>query len=88
LLEALWLSLFGALAGSLLGLGLVALINAVGIEMPPPPAAADPMKLALSVLPSDFLWVGLFMMVVLTVAAVPPTLRILRLKIVDALGHV
>jgi putative ABC transport system permease protein len=88
LLEALWLALFGALAGSALGAGLSALIDAVGIEMPPPPAAVDPMVLAVRVLPSDFLWVCAFMVVVLTVAAVPPILRILRLKIVDALGHV
>ena len=88
LLEALWLSLFGGLLGNALGGGLVALINALEIEMPPPPSAVDPMKLALAVAPSDFLWAAAFMAVILCVAAVPPTLRILRLRIVDALSHV
>jgi ABC-type lipoprotein release transport system permease subunit len=56
--------------------------------MPPPPAAVDPIKLALAVVPSDFALAMAFMMIVLTVSAIPPTLRIVRLQIVDALGHV
>ena len=87
-LEAFWLGLLGGLLGSVLGLGLVVLINVLEIKMPPPPAAADPMNLALNVVPLDFLWAVAFMVVIVVVAAVPPTLRILRLRIVDALGHV
>lgn len=88
LLEALWLGLLGALTGSALGLALVALINFLELEMPPPPAAVDPMKLALSVIPSDFGWVVAFMMGILVLASIPPMFRIFRLKIVEALGHV
>lgn len=88
LLEALWLGLLGGLLGSVLGLGLVVLVNGLEIKMPPPPAAVDPMTLALSVVPSDFLWAVAFMVAIVVLAAVPPTLRILRLRIVDALGHV
>jgi ABC-type antimicrobial peptide transport system permease subunit len=64
------------------------LVNVLEIEMPPPPAAADPMKLELNVIPLDFLWAVAFMVVIVVVAAIPPTLRILRLRIVDALGHI
>jgi ABC-type lipoprotein release transport system permease subunit len=71
-----------------LGLGLVAVVNRLEIKMPPPPAAVDPMALALRVAPSDFLWAMAAMVVIVVVAALPPTLRILRLRIVDALGHV
>ena len=56
--------------------------------MPPPPAAVDPIRLALSLVPLDFLWAVAFMVVLVVAAAIPPTLRILRLRIVDALGHV
>ena len=86
--EALWLALFGGIAGSTLGLGLVTLINFLKINMPPPPAAVDPMLLTLAVMPSDFLWIFAFMTVILAAAAVPPMLRVFRLQIVDALGHV
>jgi ABC-type lipoprotein release transport system permease subunit len=87
-LEAFWLGLLGGLLGSVLGLGLAALVNRLEIKMPPPPAAVDPMTLALRVVPSDFLWAMAAMIVIVVVAALPPTLRILRLRIVDALGHV
>lgn len=88
LLEALWLALLGALAGSALGLGLVGIINLLDLQMPPPPAAVDPIDLALTVVPSDFALSTLFMAVILVLAAVPPVMRVLRLKIVDAIGHV
>jgi putative ABC transport system permease protein len=87
-LEAVWMALFGGIAGGALGGILVGIINAIEIEMPPPPAAVDPIKLALAVVPSDFALAMAFMVVVLTVSAIPPILRIFRLQIVDALGHV
>jgi len=86
--EALWLALLGGIAGSSLGLGLVALINFLEIDMPPPPGATDPIQLALAVMPADFLWIFAGMTVVLAAAAIPPMLRVFRLQIVDALGHV
>lgn len=88
LMEALWLAAIGGLAGGALGLALAVVINAIKIEMPPPPAAVDPMALSLSVAPGDVLWAIAFMVAVLGVAAIAPMLRILRLQIVDALGHV
>ena len=88
LLEALWLGLFGGLAGDALAGVLVAAINAAGIDMPPPPGAAAGFPLRLAVRPGDFVAVLALMIVVLAVASVPPTLRSVRLRIVDALGHV
>jgi putative ABC transport system permease protein len=86
--EALWLGLFGAIAGSTLGLSLVSVINALRIDMPPPPGAVDPIQLTLAVVPGDVIGICAFMTVILAGAAVPPMLRVFRLQIVDALGHV
>ena len=86
--EALWLALFGVIGGSALGLALVAAINALRIDMPPPPGAVDPIQLTLAVVPTDVIAICLFMTVILAAAAVPPILRVLRLRIVDALGYV
>jgi putative ABC transport system permease protein len=88
ILEALWLALLGAIGGSALGFGLVWLINVLKIDMPPPPGAVDPIVLALAVVPSDFLWICVSMTVIVAAAAVPPMVRVFRLQIVDALGHV
>ena len=88
LLEALWLAFFGAFAGGGLGIILVGIINFLELEMPPPPAAVDPIDLALAVVPSDFLLAAVFMAVILLFASVPPIMRVFRLKIVEALGHV
>jgi putative ABC transport system permease protein len=87
-LEAVWLGLLGGLAGGVLGLVAVVAVNASAIQMPPPPGAVSPIELHLSPHPTDFLGVVLTMMVVLAVASIPPALRSVRLKIVDALGHV
>jgi putative ABC transport system permease protein len=86
--EALWLGLLGGLAGS--GLGFVAIVglNALRIEMPPPPGATSPIDLRLAVVPEAFVGTIVLMLVVLVLAAVVPIVRTLRLRIVEALGHV
>jgi len=86
-LEALWLGLLGGLSGAVLGLGLATLINHLGIRMPPPPGAADPLDLFLRVVPSDLAAALLFMVVVLGVASLVPALRVIRLRIAEALAH-
>lgn len=88
MLEALWLAFLGGIAGSTLSIGLIALINVLKIEMPPPPAAVDPVQLALAVVSTDFLWAMAFMAAILSVSAIAPMLRVFRLQIVEALGHV
>jgi len=87
-LEALWLALIGALAGDAAAAALVVAINGAGIEMPPPPGAAAGFPLQLTVRAADFAAVVGLMVVVLAVAAVFPAVRTVRLRIVDALGHV
>ena len=87
-LEALWLGVVGALVGDGVAALLVMAINAAGIEMPPPPGAAAGFPLQLAVRPGDFVAVVALMTLVLAVAAIFPALRTVRLRIVDALGHV
>ena len=67
---------------------LVTVVNLLKIDMPPPPGAVDPLVLALAVRPIDFLAISASMTAILAAAAVPPMLRVFRLQIVNALGHV
>jgi putative ABC transport system permease protein len=87
-LEALWLAILGALAGGLVGWGAAAVINGLDIYMPPPPAAVDPIELVLAVVPSDLGLAVAFMALILMLAAVPPMIKVLRLRVVEALAHV
>lgn len=86
-LEAVWLGLIGGVAGDLLGAGLIGLLNAIGITMPPPPGAVDPIELRVSFVPEAFGGAILLMLAVLALAAVGPVLRVARLRIVEALTH-
>lgn len=85
--EAVWLALLGSLAGGLLGGLLIALINALALKMPPPPGAVNPIDLRLAYVPEAFGGVVLLMLVVLALAAIPPLVRVVRLRIVEALAH-
>ena len=87
-LEAIWLALIGSVSGSLLSAIIAATINAIGIQMPPPPAAVDPLTLLVLIDPFDFLYAIAFMVVLLAVATIPPILKIFRLQVVEALTHV
>jgi putative ABC transport system permease protein len=86
--EAAWLGLLGGLLGGVIGVAAVSAIHALGIQTPPPPGAVEPMELRLEILASDLLWVTVVMVLVLTLAAVLPALRVLRLRIAEALVHV
>ena len=88
LCEALWLGLLGSLAGDLLGIALVAGINALGIQMPPPPGATGGIELRLATAPGDFAATVALMLVILGIAAVVPVAISVRLRIADALRHV
>jgi len=88
LLEALWLGLLGGIAGDILGLAAIAAINAANIKMPPPPGAVSGIDLKLAIVPEAIAGVIVLMLVIMALAAVFPTLRAVRLRIVDALGHV
>lgn len=88
LAEAVWLGLFGAILGAAGGAVGIALLNAARLQMPPPPGAVDPIDLQLAFVPEAFLGAGLLMLGVLAVAAIVPIRRAVRIRIVDALGHV
>jgi putative ABC transport system permease protein len=88
LLEALWLGFLGALAGDLLGIALVAGINALGIQMPPPPGATGGIELHLATAPGDYAATVALMLVILGLAAAVPVAISARLRIADALRHV
>ncbi len=88
ILEALWLGLIGAVLGNVLGFGVASAINAAHVKMPPPPGAASGIDLRLVLAPSDFVLVAALMLLVLTLAAALPVWRAVRLRIVEALGHV
>lgn len=88
MLEALWLAVIGALTGSLVALAASAGINLLGIEMPPPPGAVDPILLSVRLEPRDFAGAAVFMALLLVAATVPPVVKIVRLRIAEALGHV
>jgi putative ABC transport system permease protein len=86
--EALWLGLLGAAAGALLGAGGLAALNAAELRMPPPPGAVDPIDLRLAWVPEAFAGAAALMLLVLALAAIFPILRAIRIRVVDALGHV
>ncbi len=88
LLEALWLGVLGALAGDLLGIGIIAGINGLGIQMPPPPGATGGIELRLTTAPGDFAATIVLMLVILGVAATVPVWMSVRLRIAEALRHV
>jgi putative ABC transport system permease protein len=88
LLEALWLGLLGGLLGSVLGAAAIAGINAAGLKMPPPPGAVDPIDLQLAAVPEAFAGAIALMLVVLAVAAAVPVLRVVRLRVAEALSSV
>jgi len=87
-MEAVWLAIIGGVAGSLLTLATATAINALEIEMPPPPAAVDAITLSVLLEPADFVWAIAFVTLLLVVATVPPITRVFRLQVVEALGHV
>jgi len=88
LAEALWLGLLGGLAGDVLGAGTIALLNALDLKLPPPPGAVSPIDLQLAYVPEAFAGAVVLMVVVLGLAALAPIAKVMRLKIVEALGHV
>ena len=87
-LEAIWLSTIGCAIGSVAGVITVTVINGIGIKMPPPPGAVDPIDLALMVRSTDFALIFAVLTVVLIAGTIPPLMRVFRLKIVEALSHI
>jgi putative ABC transport system permease protein len=87
-MEAAWLGLIGGGLGCLIGLASASAIHAWGVEVPPPPGAVDGFLLRLEIEPFDPFWVTGLMTLILVVSSVVPAVRVLRLRIVEALAHV
>jgi putative ABC transport system permease protein len=87
-LEAAWLGLAGGICGSSLGLGASVALQALAIELPPPPGAVDPVVLGIEPSFWDPLGITAAMVLLLVVASVVPAIRITRLRIAEALVHV
>ncbi len=85
--EGLVLGLVGGLAGLLLGIGLAALISAVGIPMPPPPGQTQSYRAGMIVTPPAVLQAFALAAVSALVAALYPAWKASRIEIVDALRH-
>lgn len=84
--EAAWLGLFGVLLGAGGAMGTAAILQRVGIELPPPPGASSPILLELTIRPIDVLGVAAGMLTVVLLASAMPLGRVLRLSIVGALA--
>jgi ABC-type lipoprotein release transport system permease subunit len=56
--------------------------------MPPPPGAVDAVELVLWLHPLDVAAAVAVMLVLLAVASLVPIVRLMRIPVVDALGHV
>lgn len=85
--EGLLLGIFGALIGLLLGLGLAALISAIGIPMPPPPGMDRALIGQIRVTPTLAVESILLAVTTTLIASVYPAWKASQLTIVDALRH-
>lgn len=86
-LEAAWLGLAGSLLGLLLTLGLRALLNALHLQLPPPPGTSHGYELRIAFVPGITLGVALALQAVVQAAALLPALKALKLRISEALRH-
>ena len=85
--EATWLGLAGAALGAAAAILSAALIESAHVQLPPPPGASSPMLLELTLLPGDVTLACAGMIAAVLLASVAPLWHVLRLRIVDALGH-
>ena len=85
--EGLLLGVFGALIGLMIGLGLAALISAIGIPMPPPPGMDRALIGQIRITPALAFESTLLAVATTLIASVYPAWKASRLTIVDALRH-
>jgi putative ABC transport system permease protein len=88
LYEGLVLGLLGAVIGLLVALGVSWGINSADVMMPPPPGWDEGYPLNIRI----EMWLGVVVFVLMVITAVistmVPAIRAVRMKIVDALGHI
>jgi putative ABC transport system permease protein len=78
----------GSIAGAALTLAIMAILNASGIELPPPPGGTRGFPLHIEFFPLAYLGAGIAMTAALALAAWLPARRAARMPIVEALAHV
>jgi len=83
--ESALLGLIGSVLGIALGLGLAALISAIGIPMPPPPNSNEGYTAFIRILPMVVIGAGLVGFIAAVLASLLPAWRVGRIPIVDAL---
>ncbi len=88
LAEGAVLAALGCIAGTILSLVLMAVLNRSGIELPPPPGATHGMPLHVRVYGAAYAAGALAMFSTLLVASYFPARRASRMTIVEALSHV
>jgi putative ABC transport system permease protein len=88
MLEATLLGVMGALAGVGAGNLLGSLLNASGLQMPPPPGYTVNILFRVLHVPSLMIGSSLLVIVSLALASIFPAIRASRLKIAEALSHV
>lgn len=88
LTEGLLTGVLGAVLGLLVGNGLGLLLNALNIQVPPPPGNLNGFPMRVLFVPK--LMAGSSLMVIFTLAAASllPSVRASRLKIVESLAHI
>ena len=87
LLEGALIGLLGSIAGIILGIIGSLTINLMEIKMAPPPGRNTPYPLIIMMSFDYYFFVTLIMVALSSIAAWLPTRRVIKMKIVDALGH-
>jgi putative ABC transport system permease protein len=86
--EGIVTGMLGSVAGAALTLAIMAILNATGIELPPPPGGTRGFPLNIEFFPLAYLGAGIAMTATLALAAWLPARRAARMPIVEALAHV
>ncbi|MBI3665438.1 MAG: ABC transporter permease [Acidobacteria bacterium] len=87
-LEGVLTGALGAFAGVLLGNALAAVVNRLGLQMPPPPASTSGFPFRVMHVPELMIGASVLVVVTLAAASLVPAFRASRLRIVEALAHV
>jgi putative ABC transport system permease protein len=88
LLEGFLTGCVGGAVGLAVSYGLINLLNAAHITLPPPPSFSTGIPLLVKIVPVMFGSVFVLLVSILSVSALLPAVRGARLRIVEALGHV
>jgi putative ABC transport system permease protein len=88
LAEGVLTGILGAAAGVVVGNGLGELVNHSGLQMPPPPGYTSGFPFQVFHVPELMIGASALVVITLAGAALLPSIRASRLKIVEALAHV